>query len=223
MQTVGILIIAVGVWVIYCAVTGIQPWVTALAIIQNPDSAAQTIADAKQKAADEVSKSGSNALTDIVSNFASTINPFLAFPVSDGYLARGGAHKGIDYMMPVGTPLPAAGNGVLHNNSQGGTGGWIATIKTDDGYSLIYMHLSKFKPELEGKRVTWGQIIGYSGGAAGAAGAGDSTGPHLHFQVNDPSGNPMDPNKYFAMSKVDKALKNGPYSNPSDPNSNVSR
>lgn len=223
MQTVGILIIAVGVWIIYCAVTGISPWQTALAVIQNPDKASQIIADAKDKAAKDIANKGADTLTTAIGKLLPTVNPFLAFPVSDGFGARGGEHKGIDYMMPVGTPLVAASDGVVHFSTSGGTGGWIATITTDNGYKLLYMHCSKFRTELEGKRVTYGTVIAYSGGAAGAQGAGDSTGPHLHFQVNNPQGTPIDPKTYFGMSQLDKNLQQGPYSNITDPNATVGR
>lgn len=201
MQTVGVLLLTAAVWLIYCGVTGIPPWTTIQAIIKNPDQASEIIGQAKKAVEDAnqaVLAANPIGATLGLGSGSPYINPWIGYKVSDGYLARGGQHKGIDYEMPVGTALVAAGSGVVHNTTSGGTGGWITSIRLDNGYTLLYMHLSKQLPSLEGKRVKYGAIIGYSGGAAGAAGAGDSTGPHLHFQVNDPGGNPIDPAKYFA-------------------------
>lgn len=114
-------------------------------------------------------------------------NPFEGRAIScdwDCHKARGSA-GGIDYVMPVGTPLPACSDGVLSNNPVGGTGGYIATIKRPDGSTTQYMHLSKFTTP---RVVKQNEIIGYSGGAKGAVGAGSSTGPHCHVDDTTPAG-----------------------------------
>ncbi|MEV0650816.1 M23 family metallopeptidase [Phytomonospora sp. NPDC050363] len=123
-------------------------------------------------------------------------NPFTGYAVSDGWaehIARGSL-GGIDYVMSVGTRLPAAGGGVVTNIPFNGTGGHTVSIQHDDGYRTQYMHLSQFLLG-NGARVNAGDVVGLSGGAAGAPGSGSSTGPHCHWHMINPSGvrvNPLD-------------------------------
>jgi murein DD-endopeptidase MepM/ murein hydrolase activator NlpD len=209
MEAIGVLILSVGIWVSYCGVYGIPVGPTALAIINDPSNASKIVADAKKAAAVAFASITGDAAgpSDAASTgglFGIRLNPYAAVPVSDGYGARGGEHKGIDYMLPVGTPLPSVMNGVLHNDYGAGSGGYMATVRQADGWSCIFMHCSKLYDNLNGKNVSAGDIIGLSGGKAGAAGAGDSTGPHLHLQINDPSGTPVNPADWFS-GKLDKA------------------
>jgi len=121
-------------------------------------------------------------------------NPFTGYPISDGWaehIARGSL-GGIDYAMPVGTRLPAAGGGVVTNTPYNGTGGHTVTIRHDNGYRTQYMHLSQFLLG-DGTRVGMGDVVGLSGGAAGAPGSGSSTGPHLHWHMIDPNGARINP------------------------------
>lgn len=104
------------------------------------------------------------------------------FRVSDGWaehIARGSA-GGIDYAVGVGTPIPAPCDGRLENIPNNGQGGHTANLHHADGSYDQFMHLSKFAQPGPHKQ---GDIIGYSGGAAGAAGAGSSTGPHVHWHL----------------------------------------
>ncbi|SCL29609.1 Peptidase family M23 [Micromonospora pallida] len=121
-------------------------------------------------------------------------NPFTGYPITEtweGHLARGSL-GGIDYGMPVGTRLPAAGGGVVYNDPDNGTGGYTAVIHHDNGYKTQYLHLSGFVVA-NGTRVAMGDIVGLSGGYPGAPGSGSSTGPHLHWHMNDPSGTRINP------------------------------
>lgn len=114
-------------------------------------------------------------------------------------------HQGLDMAVVVGTVVIAPAHGKvtgisrqtqasldLPRNQRGG--GNILTITHDDGFKTVYMHLSQFFVTV-GDEVQIGQPIALSGGAADALGSGDSSGPHLHFEVRDPSGvaqNPLD-------------------------------
>ncbi|WP_207892925.1 M23 family metallopeptidase, partial [Micromonospora sp. MW-13] len=121
-------------------------------------------------------------------------NPFTGYPITEtwqGHLNRGSL-GGIDYGMSVGTRLPAAGGGVVTNNPNNGTGGYTVTIQHDNGYRTQYLHLSQFLLP-NGTRVGAGEVVGLSGGAAGAPGSGSSTGPHLHWHMVDPSGTRINP------------------------------
>ena len=88
------------------------------------------------------------------------------------------AHKGVDYAAPIGTPIHAAGDGVItYRGWERGYGNFI-TIKHDAEYTTAYGHMSRFAPgEHVGSRVTQGEVIGYVGMT------GLATGPHLHYEV----------------------------------------
>lgn len=96
-------------------------------------------------------------------------------------------HKGIDFAAPTGTPIRAAGDGVLtFVGRQRGYGRFI-TIRHNGDYTTAYAHMSRFAKGLtQGKTVKQGQIIAYVGTS------GRSTGPHLHYEVRYKS-KPMNP------------------------------
>lgn len=125
-------------------------------------------------------------------------NPFTAYPVTGTWQQHidRGSLGGIDYGMGVGTRLPAAGGGVVTNIPDNGTGGHTVTIQHDNGYRTQYMHLSRFLLA-NGTRVGMGGVVGLSGGAAGAPGSGNSTGPHLHWHMINPSGARINPLAYL--------------------------
>jgi murein DD-endopeptidase MepM/ murein hydrolase activator NlpD len=87
-------------------------------------------------------------------------------------------HQGIDFGAPTGTPVFAAGDGVIEKREvYGGYGNYIR-IRHSSGYATAYAHLSRFAPGIQaGKRVRQEQIIGYVGTT------GRSTGPHLHYEI----------------------------------------
>ncbi len=110
----------------------------------------------------------------------------------------GGGHPGIDLATPVGAHLLAAINGtvtVAGNSDPGGYGNEVE-ITGPDGLVVRYGHLSAISVK-QGDQVTAGQAIGQSGGIAGAEGSGNSTGPHLHFEVRQ-NGQPVDPASILA-------------------------
>ena len=91
-------------------------------------------------------------------------------------------HKGCDLGVPSGTPLYAVANGVVKSakNAGGACGGFIK-IKHKN-YITKHCHLSQWSVS-KGDEVTKGQQIGLTGGAKGAKYAGNSQGPHLHYEV----------------------------------------
>ena len=125
-------------------------------------------------------------------------NPFAGRGISSGWqdhLNRGSL-GGIDYPMPVGTALPAAGGGTIQNIPNNGTGGHTVTIYHPNGYRTQYMHLSAFVLA-NGASIGPGGTVGRSGGAAGAPGSGSSTGPHVHWHMINPSGVRINPLVYL--------------------------
>jgi murein DD-endopeptidase MepM/ murein hydrolase activator NlpD len=96
-------------------------------------------------------------------------------------------HKGIDFAVPTGTPVMAAGSGTIQ--IQGWLGGYgnFVLINHGNTYSTAYGHLSRFAPGLhQGSHVRQGQVVAYSG-ATGLA-----TGPHLHYEIRI-NGNQVNP------------------------------
>ncbi len=87
-------------------------------------------------------------------------------------------HAGVDWAAPTGTPIMAAGTGVVEEARWKGENGNYTRIRHANGYSTTYAHQSRFAPGIaEGVKVRQGQIIGFVGST------GLSTGPHLHFEV----------------------------------------
>ena len=98
-------------------------------------------------------------------------------------------HAGIDWAGTSGTPIMAAGMGVVEEAGRKGEFGNYVRIRHANGYSTAYGHLSRFGAGIAtGARVTQGQIIGYIGTT------GLSTGAHLHYEVLV-NNQQIDPNK----------------------------
>ena len=87
-------------------------------------------------------------------------------------------HKGVDFAAPIGTPIYAAGDGVIEESGRKGSYGNYVRVKHGNSYSTAYAHCSKIaKGVRPGTRVKQGQIVAYVGAT------GRSTAPHLHFEV----------------------------------------
>lgn len=87
-------------------------------------------------------------------------------------------HTGIDLAAPTGTPIEAAGDGVIEYRDWMRGYGETIIINHGRGYETLYAHMSRFNPALHnGERVTKGEPIGYVGET------GLATGAHLHYEV----------------------------------------
>jgi murein DD-endopeptidase MepM/ murein hydrolase activator NlpD len=109
----------------------------------------------------------------------SWVIPMKGADITSCYGQRWGTlHAGIDFAMPAGTPIHAAAAGTVVKAGDAGDGyGNSVFIDHRNGYLTHYAHQSRLIVEV-GQRVSAGQIIGYEGST------GDSTGPHLHFEVH---------------------------------------
>lgn len=87
-----------------------------------------------------------------------------------------GYHTGIDFTVSAGTQVKAAGEGTVVTAGWGGAYGNQVVIRHKGGIFTHYAHLSSLSVR-EGQNVGGGQQIGLSGST------GNSTGPHLHFEV----------------------------------------
>jgi len=119
----------------------------------------------------------------------------------DPAYGMGFPHTGVDLAAAQGTAVYAAGDGtVLIARDSGGPG--LSYVAIDHGNGLItkYLHLSAIYVN-SGDPVAKGTIIGLSGGMPGSRGAGIfTTGPHLHFEINDYSGAPVNPHLYLYIA-----------------------
>ena len=87
-------------------------------------------------------------------------------------------HRGIDFAAPRGTPIMAAGRGVITAAGRRGSFGNYVRIRHNTTYSTAYAHMKGIAPGIRrGRRVRQAQIIGYVGST------GRSTGPHLHYEI----------------------------------------
>lgn len=115
----------------------------------------------------------------ISSGFGMRMHPIL------GYTRM---HKGVDFAVPVGTPVMAAGTGTIIFMGRARGYGNFVLINHGNGYSTGYGHLSRFASGMHrGSHVRQGQVFAYSGDT------GLSTGPHLHYEVriNNKQVNPL--------------------------------
>ena len=98
-------------------------------------------------------------------------------------------HSGIDIGIDEGTPVHAADGGVVVWSGWMGGYGYAVVIDHGNGLSTLYGHNSELAVD-EGQSVAKGQVISYAGST------GNSTGPHVHFEVRA-NGDPVDPMGYL--------------------------
>ena len=98
-------------------------------------------------------------------------------------------HKGVDFAAPKGTLIYAAMDGTVVNAHYSGNAGNMITINHGDGLMTLYMHNSELLVKA-GDKVRRGQNIATCGTT------GNSTGPHLHFEVRY-NGTPVNPMNYL--------------------------
>ena len=88
-------------------------------------------------------------------------------------------HRGTDFAAPTGTPIFAAGDGVIEFLGTNSGYGRYIRIRHNGSLKTAYGHMSRYARGLGvGDRVSQGQVIGYVGSS------GLSTGPHLHYEVH---------------------------------------
>lgn len=105
-------------------------------------------------------------------------------------------HRGTDFRAPTGTPIFAAGDGIIEYLGRKGGYGKYIRIRHNGTYETAYAHMSRYASGLQsGHRVRQGDVIGYVGST------GRSTGPHLHFEILQ-HGNQIDPLKIADFGPV---------------------
>ena len=110
----------------------------------------------------------------------SWVTPVLTYTLSAGYQSAGAhwarRHTGQDFAVDIGTPVRSVGAGRVVSVSCGGAFGIQIVVRHPDGYFTQYAHLADVAVD-QGDQVRTGQVIAQSGTT------GNSTGPHLHFEV----------------------------------------
>ena len=112
------------------------------------------------------------------------------YHITAGFGQAGGRwarnHTGTDFAAPIGTPIRSVMKGVVLSAEFAGPYGRQVRIRHEDGTETWYNHMSKFSVEV-------GETV-YAGDQVGAVGVtGNTTGPHLHFEVRPDGGDPVDP------------------------------
>jgi murein DD-endopeptidase MepM/ murein hydrolase activator NlpD len=131
----------------------------------------------------------SQATSSVVRSSSGLIWP-VSGPVTSGFGWRWGRmHEGIDIAVPTGTPVAASAAGqVIHAGWLGGYGN-LVVIDHGGGLATAYGHNSSIVVGY-GSSVAQGQVVAYAGST------GNSTGPHVHFEVRV-NGSPVDPLGYL--------------------------
>ncbi|MDX2481853.1 MAG: peptidoglycan DD-metalloendopeptidase family protein [Desulfuromusa sp.] len=104
---------------------------------------------------------------------SSAFNPTRRHPITK----RISPHKGVDFAMPVGTPIYATGDGEITRVKNHPFAGKYIEIKHDGRYLTRYLHLNKISVK-RGQKIKRGERIASSGNT------GRSTGPHLHYELH---------------------------------------
>ena len=121
------------------------------------------------------------------------MRPKFALPVTEhglsAYFGQAGVHwmalhTGIDFPVSYGTPVMAATDGTVRTQWNSAYGNMVI-LTAPDGTETWYCHLSSAK--IRSGSVKAGDVIAYSGNS------GNSTGPHLHFEVRPGAGSAIDP------------------------------
>lgn len=125
---------------------------------------------------------------DWSSRVTSGFGPRTAPKTQTGYGTK--YHGGVDIGVPIGTPLYAPFDGVIECSYNEGGYGYYVKMTNDQGWVIIFGHLSNNSVVPSGSRIIKGQPVALSGNS------GNSSGPHVHLELRDPDGNKYDPRFY---------------------------
>lgn len=147
------------------------------------EAALQKKYEEAKKKAEQGNSSGSNSNSGSSSGGSVSSKGFIR-PVKTGkitagmYYSSGKYHGAVDFGVSVGTPVYAAADGIVVTSTWGVSDsyGYYIKIKHYNGLYTLYAHGSSLVAKV-GQEVKQGQLIMYSGNT------GNSTGPHLHFEV----------------------------------------
>jgi len=120
----------------------------------------------------------------------------------DPFNGEGAFHAGLDILAPMGTPIRAAGDGIVLTSGLANGYGREIVIDHGHGVHTVYGHMSALVA-IAGQRVIRGQVIAYVGQA------GRATCPHLHYEVRI-NNVPVNPHKYLRTTFAEAEADNIP-------------
>ncbi|MFE1590291.1 M23 family metallopeptidase [Streptomyces sp. NPDC058737] len=177
--------VALGAGVAAATGTTAAPSTTAAASAVEAQAAAQAKAAKAEKAAASAKKTTTAKKTAAKKKAASWVDPVKKYTLSASFAQNGGMwahkHSGQDFAVPIGTNVVATHGGTVVKAGGNGAGdgpayGNAIVIKHGNGTYSQYAHLSKINVKI-GQVVKTGQSIAKSGNT------GNSSGPHLHFEI----------------------------------------
>ncbi|MFE2460907.1 M23 family metallopeptidase [Streptomyces sp. NPDC059402] len=177
--------VALGAGVAAATGTTAAPSTTAAASAVEAQAAAQAKAAKAEKAAASAKKTTTAKKTATKKKAASWVDPVKKYTLSASFAQNGGMwahkHSGQDFAVPIGTNVVATHGGTVVKAGGNGAGdgpayGNAIVIKHGNGTYSQYAHLSKINVKI-GQVVKTGQSIAKSGNT------GNSSGPHLHFEI----------------------------------------
>ena len=122
---------------------------------------------------------------------------------TDPFSGEGAFHSGVDLSAPRGTPVRAAGDGVIAHAEYSGRYGKLIVVDHGNGFQTYYAHLSGVDV-VEGQTVRRGDTIGKTGAT------GRATSPHLHYEVRR-AGTPVNPYPYMNRTMLAQARRSQPF------------
>lgn len=157
-------------------------------LVQQQEIAKATAAEAEAKVAAAVEKAARAKQAAITQAQRIETIGKVTIPIQDGYelsarfwqkgrIWSGGVHTGLDFRVPIGTRVYSAASGTIVEAGYEGSYGYRVVIDNGDGYLTTYNHMSKIFTMNVGSFIPAGTNIGLSGST------GNTTGPHLHFEV----------------------------------------
>lgn len=155
------------------------------------EKAAAQQAAAKQKAEQKRQAAAKAASTPAFSSPVKGFSPTTAYRAS-GASWSSGYHTGVDFAVPTGTSVRSVSSGTVVSAGWAGSYGYQVVVRHQDGRFSQYAHLSAISVR-GGQNVNSGQTLGRSGNT------GNSTGPHLHFEIRTSAGygSDVDPLAYL--------------------------
>jgi len=133
---------------------------------------------------------GSCGMQPIYGGTGLTTGPVYGYKLTNGFSWN---HRGVDLSAGEGTPVKAAGGGTVIFTGWSDWGYGYSVVIAHGSVMTLYAHMTGTPYTWCGKVVEAGEVIGFVGST------GNSSGPHLHFEVRNAAGVPVDPNGYISF------------------------
>jgi murein DD-endopeptidase MepM/ murein hydrolase activator NlpD len=111
---------------------------------------------------------------------------------------NGRLHEGVDIAAPAGAPVHVATDGIVVKSGVSGTYGRFVEVAHKDGFRTLYAHLGRDAGLKRGTYVKRGTTVAYVGSS------GRSTGSHLHFELRNKAGKPLNPALFMGKTFAEK-------------------